>query len=212
MVRARHALHRISSSGGYFCKFDVHNVICNTRVMVRSLYVHRIWIGIYSPINSFASANVMNPSEQGPIKSSPYNSGGFAIHVRVLWYFILSVQLGHIGGPKFGWVCHLEILFTRSWKFLQVFPFVRVQWYSCYWLIIHLHPMTALIWAVWVNQRIPQLQEVLIANRYQSQVYADLIPFGWLSDLIMGTLCFLDILIASSLCYLLATSRTGFSG
>ncbi|KAG0697095.1 hypothetical protein DFH29DRAFT_165793 [Suillus ampliporus] len=46
---------------------------------------------------------------------------------------------------------------------------------------------------------------------YQCQIFADLSKHEWAPYLTLGTISFLDILIASSLCYLLATSRTGFS-
>ncbi|KAG0709139.1 hypothetical protein DFH29DRAFT_1074883 [Suillus ampliporus] len=45
----------------------------------------------------------------------------------------------------------------------------------------------------------------------QVQLFADLIKLAWATYSTLGTICFLDVLIASSLCYLLATSRTGFS-
>ncbi|KAG1723226.1 hypothetical protein EDB19DRAFT_2043850 [Suillus lakei] len=40
---------------------------------------------------------------------------------------------------------------------------------------------------------------------------ADVIKIEWAVFMYLGTVAFIDILIASSLCYLLATSRTGFS-
>ncbi|KAG2363852.1 hypothetical protein BDR07DRAFT_1608529 [Suillus spraguei] len=52
----------------------------------------------------------------------------------------------------------------------------------------------ALIWAV-----------------YQCHVFSDLIEIEWATFMALGTITFVDFIIASSLCYLLATSRTGFS-
>ncbi|KAG2028248.1 hypothetical protein BDR03DRAFT_114059, partial [Suillus americanus] len=54
--------------------------------------------------------------------------------------------------------------------------------------------MTALIWAV-----------------YQCHVFSDLVKIEWATFMALGTITFVDFVIASSLCYLLATSRTGFS-
>ncbi|KAG2145825.1 hypothetical protein DEU56DRAFT_788260 [Suillus clintonianus] len=51
----------------------------------------------------------------------------------------------------------------------------------------------------------------LIWELYQCHVFADLIRIDWAIYSTLGTTTFLDILIASSLCYLLATSRTGYS-
>ncbi|KAG2345097.1 hypothetical protein BDR05DRAFT_909162 [Suillus weaverae] len=52
----------------------------------------------------------------------------------------------------------------------------------------------ALIWAV-----------------YQCHVFSDLVKIEWATFMALGTITFVDFVIASSLCYLLATSRTGFS-
>ncbi|KAG1733040.1 uncharacterized protein EDB91DRAFT_1226279 [Suillus paluster] len=46
---------------------------------------------------------------------------------------------------------------------------------------------------------------------YQCKVTEDLIKIDWALYSTLGTISLLDVLIASSLCYLLATSRTGFS-
>ncbi|KAG1733070.1 uncharacterized protein EDB91DRAFT_654525 [Suillus paluster] len=46
---------------------------------------------------------------------------------------------------------------------------------------------------------------------YQCHVFTDLVTIEWSTYMTLGTTTFLDIVIASSLSYLLATSRTGFS-
>ncbi|KAG1724664.1 hypothetical protein EDB19DRAFT_2043418 [Suillus lakei] len=56
------------------------------------------------------------------------------------------------------------------------------------------NPMPALIWAI-----------------YQCHMFSDLIKIEWSTYMTLGTITFADIVVASSLCYLLATSRTGFS-
>ncbi|KIK42757.1 hypothetical protein CY34DRAFT_62470, partial [Suillus luteus UH-Slu-Lm8-n1] len=50
-----------------------------------------------------------------------------------------------------------------------------------------------------------------IASRYQCHVFSDLVKIEWATFMALGTITFVDFVIASSLCYLLATSRTGFS-
>ncbi|KAG2065611.1 hypothetical protein BDR04DRAFT_162791 [Suillus decipiens] len=52
---------------------------------------------------------------------------------------------------------------------------------------------------------------VLIWSSYQFHVFSDLIELEWSAYMGLCTITFCDIAIASSLCYLLATSRTGFS-
>lgn len=47
--------------------------------------------------------------------------------------------------------------------------------------------------------------------QYKVKFFKDLVSIEWMTYLSLGTATFIDILIASSLCYLLATSRTGFS-
>ncbi|KAG2038604.1 hypothetical protein BDR03DRAFT_1009825 [Suillus americanus] len=51
----------------------------------------------------------------------------------------------------------------------------------------------------------------LIWAVYQCHVFSDLITLEWATLMSLGTVAFIDFVIASSLCYLLATSRTGFS-
>lgn len=54
--------------------------------------------------------------------------------------------------------------------------------------------MTALLWA-----------------QYKVELYKNLTGIAWSTYLSLGTATFVDVAIAASLCYLLATSRTGFS-
>ncbi|KAG2038603.1 hypothetical protein BDR03DRAFT_1091201 [Suillus americanus] len=51
----------------------------------------------------------------------------------------------------------------------------------------------------------------LIWAIYQCHAFSDLINIEWATFMALGTITFVDFIIASSLCYLLATSRTGFS-
>ncbi|KAG1780427.1 hypothetical protein EV702DRAFT_778586 [Suillus placidus] len=51
----------------------------------------------------------------------------------------------------------------------------------------------------------------LIWAMYQCHVFSDLVKIEWATFMALGTISFVDFVIASSLCYLLATSRTGFS-
>ncbi|KAG2148018.1 hypothetical protein DEU56DRAFT_927927 [Suillus clintonianus] len=46
---------------------------------------------------------------------------------------------------------------------------------------------------------------------YQCRMFSDLVKIEWSTYLTLATVTFVDLVIASSLCYLLATSRTGFS-
>ncbi|KAG2053468.1 hypothetical protein BDR06DRAFT_956527 [Suillus hirtellus] len=51
----------------------------------------------------------------------------------------------------------------------------------------------------------------LIWALYQCHMFSDLIKIEWAIFMSLGTIAFVDFVIASSLCYLLAISRTGFS-
>ncbi|KAG2150392.1 hypothetical protein DEU56DRAFT_880665 [Suillus clintonianus] len=46
---------------------------------------------------------------------------------------------------------------------------------------------------------------------YKCRVFTDFIKIEWTTYMTLGTMTFVDVIIASSLCHLLATSRTGFS-
>jgi len=48
--------------------------------------------------------------------------------------------------------------------------------------------------------------------RYQCHEFTDLLKFEWAAYMALSTIAFVDVVIAASLCYLLANSRTGFSG
>ncbi|KAG2360763.1 hypothetical protein BDR07DRAFT_1610577 [Suillus spraguei] len=61
-------------------------------------------------------------------------------------------------------------------------------------IIINSGIAIALIWAI-----------------YQCHVFSDLVQVQWAIYMTLATITFADIVVASSLCYLLATSRTGFS-
>ncbi|KAH7923817.1 hypothetical protein BV22DRAFT_556330 [Leucogyrophana mollusca] len=50
----------------------------------------------------------------------------------------------------------------------------------------------------------------LVWAMYQCHVFTDLIDFEWSIYLALGTMSVMDMLIAASMCYLIATSRTGF--
>ncbi|KAG2159076.1 uncharacterized protein EDB93DRAFT_1245631 [Suillus bovinus] len=52
---------------------------------------------------------------------------------------------------------------------------------------------------------------VIIWAIYQCHVFSDLIKMEWATFMACGTITLVDFVIASSLCYLLAISRTGFS-
>ncbi|KAJ8584408.1 hypothetical protein M405DRAFT_747062 [Rhizopogon salebrosus TDB-379] len=49
------------------------------------------------------------------------------------------------------------------------------------------------------------------ASRYRCHVFADYLRIQWVTYMVLSTTTFVDFIIAASLCYLLATSRTGFS-
>ncbi|KAG1785333.1 uncharacterized protein HD556DRAFT_142543 [Suillus plorans] len=51
----------------------------------------------------------------------------------------------------------------------------------------------------------------VVLVQYRCRVFQDVVTTEWATYLTLGAVTFDDILIASSLCYLLATSRTGFS-
>ncbi|KAG1808927.1 uncharacterized protein BJ212DRAFT_1484780 [Suillus subaureus] len=51
----------------------------------------------------------------------------------------------------------------------------------------------------------------VVLAQYRVDVFQDVVKTEWATYLTLGSITFDDILIASSLCYLLATSRTGFS-
>ncbi|KAG1840178.1 hypothetical protein DFJ58DRAFT_94462 [Suillus subalutaceus] len=51
----------------------------------------------------------------------------------------------------------------------------------------------------------------VVLAQYRVRVFQDVVATEWATYLTLGSITFDDILIASSLCYLLATSHTGFS-
>ncbi|KAG1724547.1 hypothetical protein EDB19DRAFT_1644545 [Suillus lakei] len=105
---------------------------------------------------------------------------------KIVWSFKVSFSVQHL----------ITLQYSLIMKhFLQVFPYVRAHNYSC-WLVIFINVdlMTALLWAL-----------------YQCHVFSDLIGIEWSTYMALAAISCGDVLNASSLCYLLATSRTGFS-
>ncbi|KAG2145834.1 hypothetical protein DEU56DRAFT_978876 [Suillus clintonianus] len=51
----------------------------------------------------------------------------------------------------------------------------------------------------------------LILTVFRCSVFKDLVKTQWATYMALGAITFVDVVIASSLCYLLATARTGFS-
>ncbi|KAG1723227.1 hypothetical protein EDB19DRAFT_1916228 [Suillus lakei] len=69
-------------------------------------------------------------------------------------------------------------------------------------------------WPIMVGIAVVLTSGVAIAilwREYQFHVISDATKIEWELDIYFGAVAFVDVLIASSLCYLLATSRTGFS-
>ncbi|KAG2148021.1 hypothetical protein DEU56DRAFT_783630 [Suillus clintonianus] len=52
---------------------------------------------------------------------------------------------------------------------------------------------------------------ILTSGKYQCRMFSDLLKIEWATFLTLGTITFVDIVIASTLCYLLATSRASTS-
>ncbi|KAG1762553.1 hypothetical protein EDD22DRAFT_969953 [Suillus occidentalis] len=57
----------------------------------------------------------------------------------------------------------------------------------------------------------PGISVPVFMAQYHCHVFRDIVAIEWTAYLTLGSVTFSDIVIASSLCYLLATSRTGFS-
>ncbi|KAG1861781.1 hypothetical protein DFJ58DRAFT_657271 [Suillus subalutaceus] len=79
----------------------------------------------------------------------------------------------------------------------------------------NVNALTEIVWSFKVSSYsgppCSPLHEVLIVSRYQCHVFSDLVKIQWATFLTLGTITFADVVVASSLCYLLAISRTGFS-
>ena len=52
---------------------------------------------------------------------------------------------------------------------------------------------------------------MMIVDRYRCRVMDDLVGIVWMTYMTLGTITVVDVVLASSLCYFLATSRAGFS-
>jgi len=140
----------------------------------------------------------------------------YVIVVRLTFtYYCISLcwpTIGHVRVPNLGWVWHLRMFFIWFQK-----KYSRCLHWCGNSLItgssFRLNfTQLASVWVVRVVYYSPQPQEVLMAaSRYHLNVSTEAIHYHWTLYSALGSSTSTDIVIASSLCYLLATSRTGFS-
>ncbi|KAG2065603.1 hypothetical protein BDR04DRAFT_1108256 [Suillus decipiens] len=108
--------------------------------------------------------------------------------VKIVWSFKLSVSI------EFVLICSVHLLYVYCIWIISKGKSRTLPFTMSIIIILRLCVATVFIWAL-----------------YQCHVFSDLVKFQWAMYLSLGTIIFADIVIASTLCYLLATSRTGFS-
>ncbi|OAX31956.1 hypothetical protein K503DRAFT_805635 [Rhizopogon vinicolor AM-OR11-026] len=116
------------------------------------------------------------------------NYANISVLTEIVWSFKLHIVMCVIivYGVHIMYACRIWILTKHRSRALPVIVGIIV--------ILTSGVAIALIWAI-----------------YQCHVFSDLIETAWATYIPLGTFAFDDFIIASSLCYILATSCTGFS-
>lgn len=149
-------------------------------------------------------------SWRGPIENSPYNSGGFESSINLLFHS-LRLTSGNNCDTCVRWVCNLYMLFRWSRN--------PCRWYFHWWDLWFngnvvsrstFQPDVSRSLGI-VSKPAYSLYDMLMTSRYQCRVFSDLVRIKPMSITASGIFALVDLVIVSSLYYLLATSRTGFS-
>ncbi|KAG1778172.1 hypothetical protein EV702DRAFT_1097868 [Suillus placidus] len=117
------------------------------------------------------------------------NYANFGALTEIVWSFKLHVLVNVLIVPTvhFSYVHRIWIFSKGRTRVLPVIAFVML-------VVLCSGVAIPVVWAT-----------------YKCHSFADLIGIEWWTYAVVGSATFADIVIASSLCYLLATSRTGFS-
>ncbi|OAX32800.1 hypothetical protein K503DRAFT_869953 [Rhizopogon vinicolor AM-OR11-026] len=116
------------------------------------------------------------------------NYANITVLAEIVWSFKLQIVIDVIivYGVHVMYTCRIWIVSKGQSRVLPAVVGIIV--------ILASGVALALIWAV-----------------YQCHLFSDFIGVEWATLMTLGTVAFIDFIIASSLCYILATSRTGFS-
>ncbi|OAX31958.1 hypothetical protein K503DRAFT_860547 [Rhizopogon vinicolor AM-OR11-026] len=145
------------------------------------------------------------------------------IYFQVIWLWILdAVHLALITHCVYYYLAanyaNLTVLAEIVWSF-------RLQIVIDVFIVYTVHVMY--VYRIWIVSKgrsrvLPTIVAiivilgsgvgiVLIWAVYRYHVFSDWIGVQWPTYMALGVVAFIDFIIASSLCYILATSRTGFS-
>ncbi|KAG1840177.1 hypothetical protein DFJ58DRAFT_94450, partial [Suillus subalutaceus] len=130
-----------------------------------------------------------------------------ALITHCVYYYLVTNYANFSALTEIVWSFKLQVIF-------DVLIVDTVQFSYVYRIWIVSKGRSRVLWAVIMCIVVVLSAGVsipLILAQYRSHVFQDIVATEWASYLTLGSATFNDILIASSLCYLLATSRTGFS-
>lgn len=133
-----------------------------------------------------------------------------ALHLSLIVhcvYYYLVINYTDVGAlPEIVWSFKLQIIIDV----LIVFGVHSLYVYRI-WIISKGRSRTFSIVAGMIVLSGSCVAIVLIWVLYRCRVFSDLIKIEWTTYMALGAITIADVVIASSLCYLLATSRSGFS-
>ena len=178
--------------------------------MVDRLYAYRIWIGIFFSIDGFAMMTYENKVSRGRSKALPMAVVGLnslSIYVDLFMHhqgIIVILGLGESESVVTLKMFLINIKLSSGVGFGESSTILS--------LFAHHFNLTTSHCLGGVSETVHnRLHCTLISSRYQCHQFADLLGMEWLTLLCLSMIGFTDFVIASSLVYLLATSRTGFS-
>ncbi|OAX31136.1 hypothetical protein K503DRAFT_704174 [Rhizopogon vinicolor AM-OR11-026] len=132
-----------------------------------------------------------------------------ALITHCVYYYLVTNYANITVLTEIVWSFKLQIVIDPS----DVFPVNRM--YACrIWIVSkgRSRVLPAIVVSLLTKTAYSLFSIMLtLVGRYQCHLFSDLIGIEWATFMTLGTVAFIDFIIASSLCYILATSRTGFS-
>ncbi|KIK33518.1 hypothetical protein CY34DRAFT_18316 [Suillus luteus UH-Slu-Lm8-n1] len=127
-----------------------------------------------------------------------------ALTIHCIYYYLVTNYTNFNALTEIVWSVNLQVVF----EFLIIHA---VHFSYAYRIWIVSRGRSRVLPTVIIPYQQMSISILVVFVEYQCHTFQDMIAIEWTAYLALSSMAFGDILIVSSLCYLLATSRTGFS-
>ncbi|KAG1748339.1 uncharacterized protein EDB91DRAFT_1344893 [Suillus paluster] len=128
-----------------------------------------------------------------------------ALIVHCVYYYLVTNYANIAALPEVVWSAKLQVIVD-----MLVIWGVHILYVHRIWIVSKGRSRTLPITVGIIVVLASGVGTALLWGTYQTHMFVDLLKIEWATYSTLGTIFLIDVLIASSLCYLLATSRTGF--